>query len=373
MNKLAEKERILRFKMAFIKGFRSVSFTQIITRCGSITNFMDHGWEKLVSETNKEKIENLVRQCDAIDINEKLSMLDEKDIKFVVFGDRFYPTQLLNVNDPPKVLYYKGDIEGINWDLCFSVVGTRANSDYGRDVVEKFVPELVRRGFCIISGMAYGIDSIAHCSAIRASGKTVAVLGTPLDNPAPKGNLRVYNQILNTGGVIFSELMPGEEYGKYTFPSRNRIIAGIGIGTLVVEAAKKSGALITAEIAAGYNRQVFAVPADITRFKSVGTNSLIRDNGAKLVCGSEDILIEYGFLHNSKKIVDSNFQLVNRNIELTDMETRIVNYVKVNPIDDDVLAEKFDTSTKILLASLTKLELEGILERGEDGRYRVVN
>jgi DNA processing protein len=372
MNKLSEKERILRFKMAFVNGLRSATFKQIISECGSIENFMNRGWEKLPKKMNKEKLEKVMSQCDEIVIDRNLEKLEKNSIKFVVFGDQFYPFQLLNVNDPPKVLYYKGSLESVNWDFCFSVVGTRANTDYGKEVVERFVPELVHKGFCIVSGMAYGIDSMAHQSAIDTNGKTIAVLGTSLDNPAPKGNLRIYNQILDTGGVVFSELLPGEEFGPYTFPSRNRIIAGISIGTLVVEAPKKSGALITASMAFGYSRQVFAVPADITRFKSIGTNGLIRDNRAKLVCKPEDIFIEYGFLEKNRKIVDKNFQLINRNVKLTDMETQIVDYMKINPVYEDELVEKFDTSPNILLASLTKLELEGIVEKGEDGRYKVI-
>jgi len=204
-------------------------------------------------------------------------------------GDPRYPDNLRQIPDPPLVLYALGDISLLD-SACVAMVGSRSATTYGRRAAWLLAENLAARGVTVVSGMAMGIDSEAHSGALRGSGATVAVLGSGLDVVYPQQNRALYEQI-RARGLVLSEYPLGTRPEGYRFPARNRIIAGLSLGVVVVEAARKSGSLITAQLALDFGREVFAVPGQIDSYKSEGTHWLLRE-GAKLVAGGEDILEE---------------------------------------------------------------------------------
>ena len=205
-----------------------------------------------------------------------------------------YPNQLKNIYDPPAKLYVLGNRYILN-QKNFAIVGSRKATEYGKKVAMQISKELSENGLNIVSGLAIGIDSYAHlgCLQVKDAGKTIAVLGSGLDVIYPKENRKLAEQIINSGGCIISEYPIGSKIEKNNFPQRNRIISGLSEGILVVEASKKSGALITAEFGIEQGKEVFAVPGDINREQSEGCNLLIKD-GANVVTSSQDIIYVIG-------------------------------------------------------------------------------
>ncbi len=226
---------------------------------------------------------------------EKLKFCNQKGIDIISYGDRRYPERLKNIQDPPVVLYCKGFFPDFNSALCIGIVGTRKMSEYGRQSAYKIAYDLSTAGVCTVSGMALGIDGVAACGAIAAGGKTVAVLGCGINTVYPKQHARLMDAIVKNGAVI-TEYPPMEEPRSYNFPKRNRIISGLCHGVFVVEAAAKSGALITADTAAAQGRDVFALPGKISDINSDGPNELIK-NGAYTATSAKDIIKKYEFLY----------------------------------------------------------------------------
>jgi len=209
----------------------------------------------------------------------------------LILDDGSYPALLREIDDPPPVLYVKGD-----WQACFDqpgvgVIGSRMCSTYGENASEMLARDLASRGICIISGLARGIDTAGHRGAIAGQGKTVAVLGTGIDTVYPRENNRLAKDILESGGALVTQFPLGTPPIAENFPYRNRIISGLSLGVLIVEASERSGSLITARLATEQNREVMAVPGNITSGNSFGTNYLIK-SGAKLVQQWQDIVAE---------------------------------------------------------------------------------
>ncbi len=211
------------------------------------------------------------------------------------YGDAEYPLSYRSLSDPPLLLYYRGTLPDIQNKLCIAIVGTRKMSEYGRRVAYKIAYELAAAGVIIVSGMALGIDSVAACAALAAGGQTVALLGCGIDVAYP-GEHAGFKKILEQRGLVMSEFAPGCEPKGTNFPIRNRLISGLCQGTLVVEGAIKSGALITADRALSQGRDLFAIPANVGDPNAAGVNQLIR-NGAHVVLCAEDILSQYSMLY----------------------------------------------------------------------------
>ncbi len=214
--------------------------------------------------------------------------LEKSKIKFVLPSEKEYPFLLKEISVPPRGLYYQGNF--FPEMIPLAVVGTRKISNYGKTVAKKIVQELVRYNFIIVSGLAEGVDTIAHQTALKNGGRTIAILGSGLDNIYPASNQKLAQQIIQMGAVV-SEYPLGTLPHRSNFPCRNRIISGLSWGTLVIEAPIKSGALITANFALEQNREVFAIPGPVFQLNSQGTNRLIQE-GAKLVININDILKE---------------------------------------------------------------------------------
>ena len=222
-----------------------------------------------------------------------------EEIKTIAIKDKNYPKLLKEIKDPPKVLYLKGEVlpraesRGLPDELCFAIVGTRRFSSYGKQVTLEIAADLAEAGLTIVSGLAPGIDTFSHQAALEQNKKTIAVLGTGLDEKSiyPQTNLKLARKILEIGGALISEYPPGTRGTQFTFPQRNRIISGISLGVLVIEAKAKSGALITADWAFKQGRKVFAIPGSIYSSNSRGCHNLIKRR-AKLVENANDILKE---------------------------------------------------------------------------------
>ena len=209
----------------------------------------------------------------------------------LILDDGSYPQMLREIADPPITLYVRGAWEGCLTQPCVAVIGSRLCSTYGSNAAEMLARDLASRGICIVSGLARGIDTASHRGAMRGGGKTVAVLGTGIDGAYPKENMRLINEILDSGGAVVSQFPLGTPPLKDNFPYRNRIISGLSFGVLIVEASERSGSLITARLAMEQDREVMAVPGNITSANSYGTNYLIKC-GAKLVQQWQDVVAE---------------------------------------------------------------------------------
>ena len=209
----------------------------------------------------------------------------------LILDDGSYPALLREIDDPPPVLYVKGDWQACFEQPCVGVIGSRMCSTYGENASEMLARDLASRGITIVSGLARGIDSAAHRGAIRGQGKTIAVMGTGIDSVYPKENNGLVREILASGGCLVSQFPLGTPPIAENFPYRNRIISGLSLGVLIVEASESSGSLITARLAMEQNREVMAVPGNITSGNSFGTNYLIK-SGAKLVQQWQDVVAE---------------------------------------------------------------------------------
>ena len=223
------------------------------------------------------------------------------EIKIIKITDKEYPKLLKKIPDAPKVLYIKGNF--LPNKMSFAIVGTRRCSYYGKQIAIKIAEDLCEAGVTIVSGLAPGIDTAAHQAAVERKARTYAVLGTGIDKKSiyPKENLGLVEKIIKFGGCLISEYPPGTPGAKFTFPRRNRIISGLSLGTLVIEAKERSGALITASFAKKQNRKVFAIPGSIFALNSKGCHYLIKQ-GAQLVENAEDILKELDLLPGQKGI-----------------------------------------------------------------------
>ena len=275
--------------------------------------------------------------------------------------DKRFPKLLKHIHQPPGQLYCRGDISLLGTD-CFAVVGTRKLTPYGKEAVQKIIPGLARH-FTIVSGMALGVDAEAHKAALSGRGKTIAVLGSGVDDKAlyPRENVKLAEDILKKGGLIVSEYKPGTKARPEYFPYRNRIISGLCKGTLIVEADLKSGTLITARLTMEQNRDLFCVPGSIFSSRTAGPHMLIQ-HGAKLVASAEDILEEYDQLALPKKA---------RLSTANPTEAHILDILTNNgPLSTDAIIEQTGKEVSEILAALSMMELAGLIIQNENGTYR---
>ncbi len=295
------------------------------------------------------------------DIEKRINVMEKRGIKAVSFDDSSYPEMLREIEDTPIILYTKGDI--IPQDrYAIAIVGSRKPTPYGTSVTENISEELASMGFTIISGMARGIDALSHKGSLRAGGRTMAVLGSGLDIPYPPENKGLMDKIASSGCVM-SEFPPGTPPDRENFPRRNRLISGLSLGVLVIEATSDSGSLITAGYALEQSREVFAVPGNITSFNSKGTNELIK-RGAILTRGAEDIVEELapvlkGFIRSKDKL----------KIEITDEEKKLCNLLSGEPKQIDIISRESGLPTSKVLGILLGLELKGAVKQTIGKRF----
>ena len=294
-------------------------------------------------------------------IEAELALAANKDYRFVTLTDSNYPRLLREIPDPPPFLYVYGRLEGNSANLA--VVGSRNATGYGLSTTKDLCTSLASYNLTIVSGMARGIDTAAHQGALAAGGKTIAVLGSGLERIYPVENRKLFHRIAENGAVVSEfPLMAGPE--AHHFPIRNRIISGMSLWTVVVEATRKSGSLITARLAAEQNREVFAVPGSIQSFKSAGSHTLIKQ-GAKLVEHAQDVIEELvPLVPFNQRLENNSPDLTNKKLELlSDDEVRVYQALDPYPVHVDDLARKISMEPGKLLSMLLKLELNGMVQQ----------
>lgn len=270
----------------------------------------------------------------------------------VTIDDKTYPEALKKIQDPPRVLYFRGNFD-ITKKACLAIVGTRRCSPYGKRIALEISSELARAGLVIVSGMARGIDTMAHVGCMEARGKTIAVLGTGLDEKSvyPQSNIKLARKIVESGGVLISEYPENTHGSKMTFPKRNRIISGLSFGVLVIEAKKRSGALITAHWAKRQGKKIFATPGPIHSLNSWGPHYLIK-KGAELITSADDILEKLNLPRLSCLTSDVKQE------GYTPTEKLVLDALKDGAENIEKIIEKTSLPAAAVAGILTNLEIE---------------
>lgn len=302
-------------------------------------------------------------------IEKDWELIQRDNIQLISIASPVYPELLKQINDPPPLLYARGNTTLLNQPQL-AMVGSRRTSNQGLENAFRFARELAKNGFTITSGLALGIDAQCHSGALSADGDTIGVLGTGIDRIYPARNREIFERVIEKG-LLISEFHFGTEPRPYCFPRRNRIISGMSLGVLVVEAAKQSGSLITARMALEQNREVLAIPSSIHNLGGKGCNSLIRQ-GAKLVETTADVFEELkGWLPTpiAGPKQEEEF-LLNDNISdnISDKEKQLLDYMGYDPAPIDLLLWRSGWSTAELLSMLTALEIKGKIEN-QSGSY----
>lgn len=297
------------------------------------------------------KPEELELRRKHVDLKKEAEQIQKEEIQIVLAGDAEYPKPLTQILDYPEILYVKGNLQD-TFPSAIGVVGTRRFSSYGAQVCEHVVEELTRAGLAIISGMAVGIDALAHKTCIANRGYTIAVLGSGVARGAifPQFHQPLAREIVKTGGAVISEFPAAMKAERWTFPLRNRIIAGLSRGILVIEAPAKSGALITASCALEYNRDVFAIPGTIFSSKSEGANELIKA-GAYPVTSPQDIFNAWNIVTKKKAIDETASEKEKLLLEMLD-----------EPLTVDDLSKMLGSQSRTIAELVTTLELQGKLK-----------
>lgn len=286
----------------------------------------------------------------------QINLLDKYKAKILTFWDDDYPFYLRKIYDPPVYLFIKGEINKED-ENSIAVVGTRNPTNYGKKVTERITNELVDFNITIISGLARGIDTIAHTTAIQKRGRTIAVLGSGLDVIYPAENKKLFTSIPENGCLV-TEYKFGTKPDAMNFPRRNRIISGLSLGALIVETDITGGAMLTAKYALDQNREVFAIPGNIDTKQSRGTNHLIQSGEAKLVTSAEDIVVEFGNRFIKREIHRKEVDLSSLNI----FESKIYQAINTEPIHIDQIAERTQLTTSECLVHLLSLEFKGLIK-----------
>lgn len=347
----------LRYWVGFslIPGIGSVKFSLLVNYFGNL----EDAWFASASELKEagldsRTIETIVSYRPRISLDKEMEKLERFKVKVLTYKDGSYPPRLKEIYDFPPVLYVRGEILPQD-EWAIAVVGTRKATVYGRQSTEEIVSDLAHHKITIISGLAKGIDTIAHKSALEAGGRTIAVFASGLDIVYPAENAKLAQEIIEKGALV-SDYPLGIPPKAENFPRRNRIMSGMSLGVLVVEAGEESGALITARLALEQNREVFAVPGSIFSPLSRGTNKLIQE-GAKLVMSYKDILEELNLTITAKQIEMKELPSVSPE------EDRILRCLSTEPLHIDEICRTSGLPIFIVSSTLTMLELKGLIRQ----------
>lgn len=346
-------------------GIGPLRFKALIKKFGSVKdayNAHRKDIQELIGIVIGEKFDRFRAQFNP---EKKLDELQQKKITIYALNDQLYPQRLKEISDPPICLYIKGDIRKLKLEtkLCIAIVGTRKPTSYGIQIAQLFSRGLSAAGFVIVSGMALGVDTYAHISAVEENGNTIAVLGCGVDIIYPPSNNKLYERI-QENGYILSEFPPGHTVLPGLFVARNRIISGLSVGVLVIEGLKDSGALITARYAAEQGRDVFAPPVPMTSRLSEAPNILIKQ-GAKFVTSVDDILEEYGQTKKEKQYDNVAVK------QLIGTELSIAQLIQIESRAIDEIVVELQQPVQVILKTLSLLELKGIIEKNSEGKYQL--
>lgn len=349
------------YALSLIPGIGAKTLRDLLVACGSPEDIWGASKETLLATNGigPKTVTALLHGKQTIDPETEWKKIVDQDINILTFIDADYPKLLKEIPDAPMILFTRGDFTW-NENPLIALVGSRRCTSYGTQAAQRIATDLASAGYTVVSGMAFGIDSIAHKAALDAGGKTLAVLGGGVDDIsiAPQTHLPLARAIMHAGALI-SEYPPGTRPAEGTFPARNRIVAGMCLGTIIIEAAEKSGALITAHLALDYNREVFAVPGSIFSPSSLGTNRLIKA-GAKIVTSVSDILEEFPLTKTqSTSSAHTPFAIES---SLSPNEQKILALLSHEPLHVDKIIKAVTLETATVNSFITLLEIKGLVK-----------
>ncbi|MCK4904958.1 DNA-processing protein DprA [bacterium] len=343
-----------------IQGLGPIKGKALLDRFGSPENIFKATDQELASVggIGADLIEKIRNKEKWLDLKQEISLIEKLGIEIITFQDSDYPPLLKNISSFPLLLYVKGNFQEQDYKMPIAIVGTRKSTYYGNSITSELAGNLTQAGFTIVSGMARGIDTSAHQSALKQKGRTVAVLGSGLNFIYPRENKKLSEEIAQNG-VLVSEFPMNTSPDRFNFPRRNRIISGLSLGVVVVEAGEKSGAIITANLALEQGRDVFAIPGKIDSKYTQGTHRLIQD-GAKLVTRWTDI--------TSELMPQIDWQTQEKTeekpkIKLEEKENKIYNLLSSEPIQIEEIIKETKMSSSEALSVLLSLELKGIVKQ----------
>lgn len=359
---------------SYCLGIGPMKFQALKSRFGSAAKAYLSDHKELEEVLGFKLAEKFIEFRRKFDPRKELDKLKKDEISVLAVDGEDYPESLKNISDPPICVYVKGSPGPLskvkNFPLThqsaltyFAIVGTRKPTSYGRQIAYKFARELAEAGFIIVSGMAMGIDTIAHQATLDAGGKTIAVLGCGVNVIYPAINYQLYHNIIKTGGAVVSEFPPNQTVLKGLFISRNRIISGLSKGVLIAEGGEYSGSLITARYAGIQGKDVFAVPSPIISEMSSAPNLLIKQ-GAKLVTTVEDIYQEFNMRITPRKKEDIRERL-------TVNEKPVFDILQKNPQTIDDLAIGLSKNVTEILNTISVLEIKGVVEKNQEKKYQI--
>lgn len=345
----SDKDRLLVFLSAFELSIKKQESILDSLEDFSVDSMLRNS--KVLSILTTEEYHKLVSSYDKRVLDSSIDNMQRNGIEIVTIFSDEYPEKLRDLPDRPLILYAKGDLSLAN-QKSVAVVGTRMPSNYGRIVTEKFSEKLAQSGLVVVSGLCYGVDEIAHKKTLAVGGKTIAVVGSGFNNIYPATNTTLSLEIAEKG-LLLSEYPPSFKPKRYTFPRRNRIVAGLSDGVLIVEAGIKSGTIHTKEYALEYGRDIFAVPGNITSNKSELTNQLIKSGQAECVLSADEIVDFYGMKKAEKQ----------KMLTLSFDEKAVVDALSDGEKDFDYLSRKTKIPVNILNSCLTTLEIRGLIRK----------
>ncbi len=318
---------------------------------------------KEIEGLSVKKAENFIEKKKNINPDKALEEVLKRNIKFITFDSSDYPYMLSQISNPPMTIFYKGDLSTCNLDRTVAFVGSRRASLNGKDGVKRVISDLRNTDVCIVSGLASGIDAISHESAINNNLMTIGVIASGFDYTYPESNKYLYEKIEQEAGAVISEYYPTFQPLKFRFPQRNRIVTGLSFGTVVGEAALKSGALISANLTLEQGRELMCIPGAINNVNTEGIYKLIKD-GASIVTSGDDILNALGW--EIKKAQPKN----ETNLSLNPQEKIIFDIIGVEPKGFDEIQAETKLETDELLSLLTMMEIKSLVEHIDGDRYK---
>lgn len=345
------------FWIAFnkVSGIGANRLAALLQHFGSI----ERAWRASIHELqsaglDRRSLENLLTARRTIDPEAEWKRAIHSGVQVITWEDSDYPANLRTVDGAPPVLYVRGEID-VRDEIAVAIVGTRRASDYGRQVALQMASELARNGVTVVSGLAMGIDTVAHRAAVEAGGRTIAVLGSGVDQVYPLQNRQLANEVMNNGALV-SDYALGTRPEANNFPPRNRIISGLSRAVAIVEAGERSGALITAEFAAEQGRELFAVPGNILNAGSVGCNDLIRQ-GATPLLSVQDLLDQLNITQATMQ------QQVRRDLSADPQEQRLLSHLSSESLHIDELVRKSNMPAPQVSGLLAMMELKGLVRQ----------
>lgn len=347
--------------IAYCGGIGHAAFQRMVQEFGSIHKAFYAPQKLLTKVLTENQIAHLVSFRKTYSYKESVRLLQKNDVWFLCIYDADYPPSLHNIKDPPICIFGRGDKSRIHFsdDTCIGVVGSRKPTEYGKDVAVWCGQVYADNGIVVVSGLAYGIDSITQQAAVDHKGRTIAVLGTNISSPYPSQNELLYESIIKKNGIVISEYPPGTSITRAAFVLRNRIIVGLSHSLVIVEGGERSGSLISARYAAENGKDVFAVPGHITSELSIGPHILLKQ-GAQLLQHPLDVITDQPM---KVRKVNTLREII------SDEESKIVNILSSQSATADFLARNCDISTSVVLSLLTTLEIRGIVRKTTEGKY----